>query len=125
MNTVETDRRIIELEQKVEHIKSYVEQSRALTQNINELTTAIQLLKLEIINLGSKYDDRLHALNNRIDRLEDEIDARFKDHGLRIAKLENKGGQRWETIVQQIIMVAVAGIVSFVMIQLFAATPGM
>ncbi len=64
---------------------------------------------------------RMSNVEQTLARIEQKLDRSLKDisdHESRIRTLEGKGGRRWETLVAQVIGLAAAGFVGWLLGQL-------
>jgi septal ring factor EnvC (AmiA/AmiB activator) len=61
---------------------------------------------------------RMRDVEDTLARIETKLDASLKnidDHEARLRALEGKGGKRWETLVGQIIGLAAAGFIGWLL----------
>ncbi len=66
----------------------------------------------------AELEERMRNVENTLARMESKLDASLKnidDHEARIRSLECKGGKRWEALVGQIIGLASAGFVGWLL----------
>lgn len=84
-----------------------------------------------IVDENKRQHERLTAIDNRLDRIQDlimsiqqmalnveNLTKEMKRQGERIQTLEAKPGQRWDAVVEKLIMLGVGGIVSFFLLKL-------
>jgi hypothetical protein len=92
----------------LDSISDRLEKNEAFAKTMNQLSTDIQLLAAQI----KTQNDKLQEIVMR-------YDAKFKDQGERMGKLETKPAHRWEAAVGQIISLVIAAIVAFAVAKIF------
>jgi membrane-bound ClpP family serine protease len=137
IQTILTDIATIKARQETDHGK--IKEIKTITSPIHELVVSVKHLTQQMERQNSNMDkfvqsskdstkaqgERLGEVektNERLSLLLEKQDKRIEELETKITMIQAKGGKRWESVLEKVIMVITAAIIGYILVQIGITT---